>query len=122
MYNVVCESVGIKALPNNGTLHLPLNTTGLHSDFTDKLEPIEEPDGASSTLANSGTPTQMLSDATSDPDSNESTDDSDNEEKPDAGGVSEKNDSWLSWIKGKVKKVGHWMKKVFKVDKSEDKT
>lgn len=35
VYNLVCESIGIKALPNNGTLHLPLKPIGLHSDFKD---------------------------------------------------------------------------------------
>ncbi|KUL89688.1 hypothetical protein ZTR_00478 [Talaromyces verruculosus] len=32
VYNLICDSVGIKPLPNNGTLHLPFTTIGLHSD------------------------------------------------------------------------------------------
>ncbi|KAE8552343.1 hypothetical protein EYB25_006237 [Talaromyces marneffei] len=32
VYNLICESIGIKPLPNNGTLHLPFTTIGLHSD------------------------------------------------------------------------------------------
>ena len=36
VYNLICESIGIKALPNNGTLHLPLKSVGLHSDFDDE--------------------------------------------------------------------------------------
>jgi hypothetical protein len=32
VYNLVCDSIGIKPLPNNGTLHLPFTTIGLHSD------------------------------------------------------------------------------------------
>lgn len=32
VYNIVCDSLGIKPHPNNGTLRLPLKTQGLHSD------------------------------------------------------------------------------------------
>ena len=32
VYNLICNSLGIRPLRNNGTLYLPLNPTGLHSD------------------------------------------------------------------------------------------
>ncbi len=32
VYNIVCDSIGVKPHQNNGTLHLPLQTEGLHSD------------------------------------------------------------------------------------------
>ena len=32
VYNIICDSLGIKSHPNNGTLHLPLKIEGLHSD------------------------------------------------------------------------------------------
>ena len=32
VYNIICDSLGIKPHPNNGTLRLPLKTVGLHSD------------------------------------------------------------------------------------------
>ena len=32
VYNIICDSLGIKPHPNNGTLRLPLQTIGLHSD------------------------------------------------------------------------------------------
>ena len=32
VYNIVCDSLGIKPHPNNGTLRLPLQPIGLHSD------------------------------------------------------------------------------------------
>ena len=32
VYNIVCDSLGIEPRPNNGTLRLPLNPIGLHSD------------------------------------------------------------------------------------------
>ncbi|ODM21398.1 hypothetical protein SI65_02241 [Aspergillus cristatus] len=32
VYNILCDSLGIEPLPNNGTLRLPLQPIGLHSD------------------------------------------------------------------------------------------
>ena len=32
VYNIICDSIGIKSHPNNGTLHLPLKVEGLHTD------------------------------------------------------------------------------------------
>jgi hypothetical protein len=32
VYNIICDSLGLKPHPNNGTLRLPLQTIGLHSD------------------------------------------------------------------------------------------
>lgn len=32
VYNIICDSLGIKPLPNNGTLRLPFEPKGLHSD------------------------------------------------------------------------------------------
>jgi predicted AlkP superfamily pyrophosphatase or phosphodiesterase len=32
VYNIICDSLGIKPHPNNGTLRLPLKTEGLHDD------------------------------------------------------------------------------------------
>lgn len=32
VYNILCDSLGIDPHPNNGTLRLPLKTSGLHSD------------------------------------------------------------------------------------------
>ncbi|KAJ5091146.1 Type I phosphodiesterase/nucleotide pyrophosphatase/phosphate transferase [Penicillium alfredii] len=32
VYNIVCDSLGVDPRPNNGTLHLPLEPVGLHSD------------------------------------------------------------------------------------------
>ncbi|KAI1263842.1 alkaline-phosphatase-like protein [Xylariaceae sp. FL1019] len=32
VYNILCDSIGMKPMPNNGTLRLPLKTIGLHDD------------------------------------------------------------------------------------------
>jgi hypothetical protein len=44
VYNLICESIGLEPLPNNGTLHLPLQVVGLHSDEdAPELESPEDP-------------------------------------------------------------------------------
>jgi hypothetical protein len=41
---LICESIGLEPLPNNGTLHLPLEVVGLHSDEdAPELESPEDP-------------------------------------------------------------------------------
>ncbi|ORY14586.1 alkaline-phosphatase-like protein [Clohesyomyces aquaticus] len=32
LYNIVCDSIGVEPMPNNGTLRLPLKPVGLHTD------------------------------------------------------------------------------------------
>ncbi|KAI1206670.1 ectonucleotide pyrophosphatase/phosphodiesterase family member 3 [Annulohypoxylon truncatum] len=41
VYNILCDSVGMKAMPNNGTLHLPLKITGLHDPDAALEEPAD---------------------------------------------------------------------------------
>jgi predicted AlkP superfamily pyrophosphatase or phosphodiesterase len=44
VYNIICDSLGIKPHPNNGTLRLPLKTDGFHDDDdTPKLETPYDP-------------------------------------------------------------------------------
>ena len=44
VYNILCDSVNIEPKPNNGTLRLPLTTTGVHSDKQiSKIEDIIDP-------------------------------------------------------------------------------
>ncbi|KAL7621378.1 hypothetical protein AAE478_008700 [Parahypoxylon ruwenzoriense] len=41
VYNILCDSVGMQAMPNNGTLHLPLKIVGLHDPETVLEEPAD---------------------------------------------------------------------------------
>ncbi|KAI1475793.1 hypothetical protein K445DRAFT_320578 [Daldinia sp. EC12] len=41
VYNILCDSIGMKAMPNNGTLHLPLKIVGLHDPETVLEEPAD---------------------------------------------------------------------------------
>lgn len=52
MYNIVCDSLGVKPIPNNGTLRLPLVPIGLHSDLspTDDDFPTDLPSDPLSTV------------------------------------------------------------------------
>lgn len=45
VYNIVCDTLGIMPMPNNGTLRLPLVPIGLHSDLppTDDDFPTDLP-------------------------------------------------------------------------------
>lgn len=49
VYNIVCDSLGIKSHSNNGTLHLPLKTQGLHNDYNAPTSeaPSDPPNGDS---------------------------------------------------------------------------
>ncbi|KAI0439631.1 alkaline-phosphatase-like protein [Xylaria telfairii] len=42
VYNILCDSIGMKPMPNNGTLRLPLTVVGLHNDEM-TLEQPEDP-------------------------------------------------------------------------------
>ncbi|KAI0188460.1 alkaline-phosphatase-like protein [Xylaria flabelliformis] len=42
VYNILCDSIGMNPMPNNGTLRLPLKVVGLHNDET-ALEQPEDP-------------------------------------------------------------------------------
>lgn len=44
VYNILCDTLGIKPHPNNGTLRLPLSTEGFHDDHdTSQLETPQDP-------------------------------------------------------------------------------
>lgn len=52
VYNIVCDSLGIKPIANNGTLRLPLVPIGLHSDLppTDDDTPSDLPSDSTPTV------------------------------------------------------------------------
>ncbi|OOF91525.1 hypothetical protein ASPCADRAFT_409128 [Aspergillus carbonarius ITEM 5010] len=59
VYNIICDSLGVIPHPNNGTLRLPFQTAGLHSD--EDTPPLDSPpDPVPSTLPGT-TPTKMPS-------------------------------------------------------------
>lgn len=46
VYNIVCDSLGIRPHGNNGTIRLPMKTVGLHSDFDDGAPELPKDDPA----------------------------------------------------------------------------
>ncbi|EEH43817.1 uncharacterized protein PADG_00106 [Paracoccidioides brasiliensis Pb18] len=62
VYNIICDSLEIKPFPNNGTLRLPLNPIGLHSDKNNPaLETPEDPPVSTSSSASITLTTQTSS-------------------------------------------------------------
>ncbi|KAL4786265.1 alkaline-phosphatase-like protein [Aspergillus varians] len=58
VYNILCDSLGIKPHPNNGTLRLPLKTSGLHSDEdAPALDNPSDPPATQSVAITSPSPT-----------------------------------------------------------------
>lgn len=50
VYNILCDSVSMKAMPNNGTLRLPLEVMGLHDPetvFEEPADPVSAAEGVS---------------------------------------------------------------------------
>ena len=83
VYNIVCDSIGIKPHPSNGTLHLPLKTEGLHSDGP-KME----------------TPDDVDKDEEAVPE----------DAKDEDGGAADKRISWWSFLHDQLQKAKDWAK------------
>lgn len=49
VYNILCDSLGVEPLPNNGTLRLPLQPVGLHSE--EDVPVLEHPQDPPSSIA-----------------------------------------------------------------------
>lgn len=49
VYNILCGSVGLTPMPNNGTLHLPLRTIGMHESPDTGLDTPPDPDPVDTT-------------------------------------------------------------------------
>ena len=100
VYNIVCDSLGVKTHPNNGTLRLPLKTVGLHGDMDFgslpvPIDPPTQPDPPSEvTPAEAG--------------------DQDHPEKP-----TSKLEKWLEYIKSQIEKAKDWAKGYFKSSKDD---
>ena len=58
VYNLICDSLSITPMPNNGTLRLPLKPIGLHSnDHDNKTEAVELPSDPTHAVAESSNST-----------------------------------------------------------------
>ncbi|KAK3335421.1 alkaline-phosphatase-like protein [Cercophora scortea] len=57
VYNMLCDSVGITPMPNNGTLRLPLTPIGLHSPDAGIETPVDPVESAASSATTTALPT-----------------------------------------------------------------
>ncbi|KAI0531891.1 alkaline-phosphatase-like protein [Xylaria digitata] len=57
VYNILCDSIGMNPVPNNGTLRLPLKVVGLHNDE----EVLEQPEDPVPTSTSEDVATGMMS-------------------------------------------------------------
>ncbi|KAJ5937520.1 pyrophosphatase/phosphodiesterase [Penicillium verhagenii] len=107
VYNIVCDSLGIEPLPNNGTLRLPLHPIGLHSD--ENALPVERP----SDPPEAASPTVILPEPMS-PESDAPI------EAPPATGISshdENKGSWWGSLVGKLEEWKEWAGELISAEK-----
>ncbi|KAJ5085170.1 Type I phosphodiesterase/nucleotide pyrophosphatase/phosphate transferase [Penicillium argentinense] len=101
VYNILCDSLGVDPVPNNGTLRLPLKPVGLHSDEDAPL--VDTPSDPPETIetATTAVPPEPTSPASSAPTMNPESDD----EKGSTwwgtlwDKVESKFDDWKEWTK-----------------------
>jgi predicted AlkP superfamily pyrophosphatase or phosphodiesterase len=112
VYNIVCDSLGIQPHPNNGTLHLPLKTEGLHSDAgAEQLETPHDADednspaetsNADETVHPSVNPTTEAEPAATSTSEPGSDDEKQDDEKAKA--------NWWSFLHDQLQKAKDWAK------------
>lgn len=85
VYNIICDSLGIEPQPNNGTLRLPLQPVGLHSDDATQDEDDLPKESPSTTISNQ-------------PDFQTGPPDSEDDKGP----------TWWATLWGQVNEFKHW--------------
>lgn len=126
VYNIVCDSLGVTPHPNNGTLRLPLQPIGLHSD---KDAPAPEtphdlrPGDENTQVEPEDTerPDQSdpaeLHDPASAPDENVKEGD---EEKQSGGSVEENKSTWWEFVHKELGKAKEWAKELMAAMKNNE--
>lgn len=130
VYNIVCDSLGINPSSNNGTLRLPLQPLGLHSDPEapeDELPtdlpamstPLEEGTGPTIDSSNEGSIVPHVLSSTGAPPAPTST------EQPTEGEEGEKGDKYFdsfedfwNWVEQKFNSAKDWVVEI--IDRPED--
>lgn len=119
VYNIVCDSLGVKPLSNNGTLRLPLQPQGLHSD----KEPTDLPTSSGETTSDSPEPTKgQITEPADDPvqtnvpgstenEQNNNDNDNDNNKPENDGGKT--NNGWWKLAWNKWKDFKNWAAELF---------
>jgi hypothetical protein len=113
VYNIICDSVGIPAQPNNGTLRLPLKPIGEHKDVDTPPTP-EDPVPTNVAPADDNEPIKSVKPPT--PPSDSSDDDADGSDD-DKGDQHQGDDGKDGGDKGKGTGKSFWQWITDKVDK-----
>ncbi|KAJ5900052.1 Type I phosphodiesterase/nucleotide pyrophosphatase/phosphate transferase [Penicillium taxi] len=114
VYNILCDSLGITPLPNNGTLRLPLKPVGLHSDSNAPvLEIPSDPPTPTPSTVEVPEPTSPASDAPEQPA------DPSSEDQPatDPSEGEKAHSTWWSTLWNKVDEWKEWAGEVFSAEK-----
>ncbi|KAF2186835.1 Phosphodiest-domain-containing protein [Zopfia rhizophila CBS 207.26] len=115
LYNIICDSIGIEPMPNNGTLRLPFRPVGLHTDPDTPPnhtppDPVETSDflGTSTmtSFSSLAASTSGLEDAMSSIDSSTPITTPTSSAPPAASSTSE---SWWEWLTHKADDVEEWV-------------
>lgn len=99
VYNIVCDSLGLKPHGSNGTMRLPMKTEGLHSDFEGGATELPKDDPAEIDIEGS-------------PSSDESTPDEMSEEEEVASDKSKEQGkgAWWKYIHDQLQQAKDWAK------------
>lgn len=105
MYNIICDSLGVDPLPNNGTLRLPLNPIGLHSDehAPPQVRPPDPPEPLSASVT--AGPLEQTSAATHVPSATET------------ASKNDKESTWWGTITSKLEDFKQWAGELFSAEK-----
>ena len=128
MYNIICDSLGIEPHPNNGTLRLPLQPVGLHSDDDEPLEtppdPVITSSADTSTQTQVALPTNVAEDTSDSSPIDSEGDESDGDDRAHEDGEAnqddedddEKSDGLLGAITGTIGSALGWVANLFSDD------
>ncbi|KAF7716608.1 Uncharacterized protein PECH_004419 [Penicillium ucsense] len=111
VYNIICDSLGVNPLPNNGTLRLPLKPVGLHSDShtPPPAMPSDPPASTQPTITTTVTtataafpePTPAATDAPA---------------STDSGSVEDEISSWWEKVTDKLGDLKEWAEELFSAE------
>lgn len=120
VYNLICDSIGISPLPNNGTLHLPFTTIGLHSDDdAPSLDTPADPPQTAATMSPSPSPstTSVFPTSAVAPPSQETPTESpanpDDEENDDVDDGTSSLQSFYDGVKDTLSSIKDWFGQLF---------
>lgn len=110
VYNILCDSIGLSPHANNGTLRLPLQTEGLHTDFDVPLaEPVDDPADLEHATSDDSTNEEVANNSETSLDTAVTSPDATGGTSNDAP-ATEVKDSWWQYLHDKLEAAKDWAK------------